>query len=518
MSQSLGDTVYSVSSPRTSDGTSREPRTRASALPGHEASAANGTGLTWTSPRPLGKAPNFVRARARWIAAVTLLVVAGAAFMSWSRTPMYDSSADVLVEPRIFAAGTAPQVPDMGSEQAVAGSANVLAIAAAALDSPGTISGGLSVSVPLNTHVLHIGYSSSDPAVAQQRAQAIAEAYVRYWREQQPQLAGGQHGESLPASAVISNAKRPAAPSSPNHQVDVLIAVIVGLALGVGSAYLRDRMDDRLRGPADLEQRGGIPLLAVAPFRRTLPWRQSPVICPPRSPAAAAYEELAVVLLRSATRRPVRLILVTAPTGAAQRRVSGNLAVALAEAGRQVVLVHADLRRPLNAEVFDVNPARGLASALEGHLPVTDVLQETAVAGLHEVPVGVLAGSVGTALHSSELRQTLWRLREFAEILVIDGPPVLAGVDIATLAETADTVLLAADGRRTKRAEVQAAVAQLSPVQGKLVGSVLIDARRPRHFRLPMIHRRPRSAPAAHRAVAATGPATSSEPMTTVEG
>ena len=437
--------------------------------------------VAWASPYPGRRARNFITARWRWITVVALVVVACAAAMSWSRTPTYKSAADVLVQPRMFAAGTAPQAPDMGSERAVARSAAVLNIAGRMLHVPAAaVAHGLSVSVPLNTHVLHISYASSDPAVARHRAQAVADAYVKYWIAQQPPLtgvaAGAGHTRILP-SAVISNAKQPEAASSPNHTVDVAIAVLIGIALAIGTAYLRDRLDDRLRGPADLEGCSGGPVVAVVPSSPLALLGTRAVICPQRSAAGAVYEDLAVHLLRMAAHDSMQLVLVTSPTGRGQTAVSANLAAALAETGKQVVLVHANLRRPLTDVVFGGNPTLGLATLLDGRATPADVLQSTGTPGLMELPAGVVNGSVPAALHSNELRDALWLLSRYADVVVINGPAVLAGEDVATLVEVADGVLLAADGRRTRRAEVHAAAARLIPARANLVGWVLANER-----------------------------------------
>jgi Mrp family chromosome partitioning ATPase len=417
-------------------------------------------------------------ARWKWILLVTLAVVAAASALSWSRTPTYRSSADVLVQPRVFAVGTAPQVPDMGSEQALAKSTAVLDIAAKALRMPvADLKKGLSVGVPLNTHVLRIGYVSSSPAQAQLRAQAVASAYVRYWIAQQPPLRGAGGSQGFLKSSVISNAQRPSAPSSPKHNVDVAIAVLIGLALGIGTAFLRDRLDDRLRGAPDLEFLGGAPVIGlIPPVRRWLPSR-APVLRDPDSPGSVAYSDLARHLLRLAANRSARTILVTSPVGDAQAGSSTNVAVALAEAGRSVVLVHADLRGGHPPAAFGVDPECSLAAVIAGRIGLTEAVHDTSIPGLQVIPAGRVEGNVGAALHSTELRQAMRRLRTTADIVVIDAPPALAGPDLTSLSDLADLVVLVGDDRRTTRRQVQAAARQLQPIRSKIAGSVLENFR-----------------------------------------
>jgi succinoglycan biosynthesis transport protein ExoP len=417
--------------------------------------------------------------RWRWLILVTLVVVGAAALLSWSRTPTYKAAADVLVQPRLFAAATAPQVPDMGSEKAAAGSTVVLDIAARALGVPtDRLANGVSVSVPLNTHVLHISCASADPEQARQCAEAVATAYVSYWLAEQPSLDKGS--STLPtraqilSTAVITPAKLPTSPASPNHIVDVGIAVIIGLLLAGGTAYLRDRLDDRLRGPDEFEDNGGGPVLGLVPTGGH--HKSDPVVARrPDTSGAEAYRELRTLLLRIAEQRGAKSLLVTSPAGEVQTTVSANVAVSLAQSGRRVVLVHADMRRPHGHELFGVDHVPGLADVLEGRASLTNVLMQPEVPGPQIISAGLLVGDIGTALHPSRLGEVVRRLSAVADIVVIDAPAALAGSDIATMVEVVDMVLLVGDARRTTRAQVRAATGRLAHVRQKLIGCLLVN-------------------------------------------
>src|SRR3954471_17649570 len=371
MTHSNGDPGRRPAATRAGAGTGRPSRRRPVGASAANSADAYPSGLRWAGRHPIGGGPgNFLVSRWRWILFITLAVVGVATVFSYSRTPTYRSSAEVLVQPRLFAAGTAPQDPDMGSERALAESTVVLQIAADALKVPvNALEDGLSISVPLNTHLLHVACSSTDPAQAQKRAQAIAAAYVRYWVSEQPPLANSGAGQVILKSAVISAAKRPSTAASPKHNVDIAIAVLIGLAVGVGTAYLRDRMDDRLRGAFDLERYADAPVLALMPPVKRLGGRRRSVLRERQSRGAVAYSDLAALLLRTAVQRPAQTLLVTSPVGDAQTRprappapaaparpgASPTLAAALAESGREVVLIQANLRWPADA-AFGLDP------------------------------------------------------------------------------------------------------------------------------------------------------------------
>jgi polysaccharide biosynthesis transport protein len=426
-----------------------------------------------------GKTRGFLVTRLRWIVLVMLLTLGAAAFVSWSRTPTYDASADVTVQPRVFSPGTVPQAPDMGTEKAVATSTAVLERASRLLQVPVTeLSHGLSVSVPLNTTILHVSYSSPSPGEAQRRAQAVASSYVVYWLAQQPlfKTTSRTPAADIVPTAIISPAARPSSPSSPNHVVDMVIATIIGLMIAVGTAFIRDRLDDRLRSPHEFEDVGGGPVLAVIPAvrqRRGDPGGGLVTVRSPQSAAAHAYQDLRTRVFRAAGQRNAKTLLVTSPAGERQTILAANLAIALAQAGQHVTLVCADLRWPHGHELFGEHNSVGLASVIEGRAALDDAIRATDIPGMHVLPAGSLQGDYGAALHSAALRRVIGRLRTRFDFVVIDAPPALAGADTGALAELADMVLLVGDARHTTRRQMTATVEQLGHVSDRIIGCVV---------------------------------------------
>jgi len=206
-----------------------------------------------------------------------MVAIGAAAFVSWSETPTYRSAPRSGSVRGVFTPGTAPQAPDMGTEKAVATSDAVLLRASRLIGVPvAQLSHGLSVSVPLNTNTLRIAYSSTDPARAQRRAQAVADAYTAYWLAEQPSpRTKPADGGRRPLSAAVSS-QTPRGPRRPAVRItwwDLIVATVIGLMVAAGTAFVRDRLDDRLRAPNEMEEFGAGPVLAVisagpAPARR----------------------------------------------------------------------------------------------------------------------------------------------------------------------------------------------------------------------------------------------------------
>ena len=154
---------------------------------------------------------------------MTLVAVCAAAALALSRTPAYESQATVVVEPAAAAAGSGSP-PDMATEEGIVSSDAVLGAASLSLNVPiSTLASGLSTKVPGTTSLLQIGYSDPDPGIAQQRAQAIAQAYVSYRSSshaasQGANPAGSAPVTTAPSAALITSASLPTSPAWPGLQ------------------------------------------------------------------------------------------------------------------------------------------------------------------------------------------------------------------------------------------------------------------------------------------------------------
>jgi capsular exopolysaccharide synthesis family protein len=175
-----------------------------------------------------------------------------------------------------------------------------------------------------------------------------------------------------------------------------------------------------------------------------------------------------------------RVLLITSPApGEGKTTVSSNLAIALAETGRRVLLIDADLRRPSLHEIFALPNVWGLSSLLKRSKPVTEcpfasIAQETAVPGLFVVPSGP-PPSTGTSqlLHSCRVVELLGRLRTEFDSILIDTPPMLQIADARVLAPLADGVLLVLRAGQTPRETARAAINRLLGDHASLLGVVL---------------------------------------------
>ncbi len=415
----------------------------------------------------------------RWILAVTLVAVAAAAVLTLAQTPQYKSTALVVVEPAAVAAnGTGP---NMATEEGVVTSWTVLAKAASVLDVTLTsLQHGLSVSVPGSTSLLQITFTDPTPGGARERAQAIAQAYVSY------RTPPRGTSSTAPSATLVSPASVPTSPSSPNYAINLGAALIVGLALGIGSAALRDYLDDRVRGPLDVEAQADAPVLAVIPAFR-LGWRGRRggvvMVTHPDSVVAEAYRSLRTRVVQAAAARGAKTLLVTSPAWEDKSTVVANLSAALAQRGSDVVLQCGDERWAHAHELFAPENESGPDAAPAALASQNKALQPTGVPGLSLLPPGAIPVDP-----AEQPQDTAWRaaqsvLKRDTDFVVIEAPPMLAGPALGPYTDIADMIIIVTDARRSTRTQLRLAMREVEHVRDKLVGCVLGNAGKTRHLR-----------------------------------
>ena len=195
----------------------------------------------------------------------------------------------------------------------------------------------------------------------------------------------------------------------------------------------------------------------------------------PRSAAAEAYQSLRTNIEFSGLGTDLNSLLVTCPdTETDKSDALANLAVVMANAGDQVIVVDGDLRRPLQHAIFGIRGDAGLTDWLQnGGEPA---LVDTQVSHLRLLAAGPLPPNPVALLSHKRLAELLETLSGDADYILVDAPPVLAVTDAALWASQVDGTLLAVTAGRTKREQAQRAKEVLEKVQTNIIGAVLLDA------------------------------------------
>lgn len=196
----------------------------------------------------------------------------------------------------------------------------------------------------------------------------------------------------------------------------------------------------------------------------------------PRAAAAEAYRTLRTNIQFSSIERKLHTILVTSSVPDEDKSVAlANLAVTFAQAEQRVIVLDCDLRRPSLHSLFGVSNDRGLSQAMSQNsdLPIL----KTDIDGLQLLPAGATPPSPADLLSSKRFDSVLRDLKQQADIVLIDAPPVLAASDAALLATKVDGVVLVTRAGKTRRDSAREAVALLQRVNAHLVGVVLTNAK-----------------------------------------
>lgn len=452
---------------------------------------------------------------------------------TYLQTSMYASSASVLVGgTRVPGSSSVLQTPNMDTERALVLQSREIADRVRA-STGASLTGqelleNVDAEVVPNTEILTITYSDPSPERAARMAQAFARAYVAFrvseatseisaaaapiesqiaqfqssiqqvqrsiartsspaeQRRLRNQLNGltGQLGvlqrrllsiesSALHSDSIVSPAQVPTKPSSLARAKSLLIAPFVGLVLGVGVALLRDRLDERVKSSEELERKLGVPVLGVIP--RVSAWSDArdarlEVRDDPSSRTSESYRMLAANLLALASRERFSTLVVTSAVGGeGKTTTSSNLSAALAELGKRVVAVSADVRHPRLHDFFGLTNDVGLTDLRGDSRTATPVERDTGIRNLQVVSSS--PGEDGVPLDSDTMRRALSSLKRSADLLVIDSPPVLEAVDASVLARVVDGVVLVVDGRSTLPM-LGRSVTQLRQTGGRVIGVV----------------------------------------------
>ncbi|MCI0670942.1 MAG: polysaccharide biosynthesis tyrosine autokinase, partial [Myxococcaceae bacterium] len=246
-------------------------------------------------------------------------------------------------------------------------------------------------------------------------------------------------------------------PVSPRVSLNLLLALLAGLGLGVMLALLLEHLDNTVKGQQDAEEHLQVPVLGVFPALPGGPQvrpseRDLHVFRNPTSPAAECCRGIRTNLLFASPDRPWKTLVVTS-SGPSEGKstLAVNLGVAMAQSGHRVLLVDADLRRPRLQRVFGVPGDAGVSSLVVGEGSVEAAVRSTEVPGLFVLPSGPLPPNPAELLQSQAFGTLLGALAERFDRIILDSPPVNAVVDAVLLGTQVDGVLLVLRAQKTQR-------------------------------------------------------------------
>jgi tyrosine-protein kinase len=460
--------------------------------------------------------------RERWwvIAASCVVCVALALIISARTEKQYDATARLLfrnssLDQVIFGGTLNPTSSDPARDSftniALVTSNEVAADVKKKLNSPESpeqLISQVTVAEEENADIASVTARDPDPVLAARIANAFADSFVEYRRatdrkkirasedairtrlDQLPRKNGNgerrqllitlQRITSIEAlqtggAEVVDHAVPSSTPATPRPKRDVVLALLFGLVLGIALAFFLDLLDQRLKRPEDFEEALGTRVIAAVPQRAFESRTQAERV--------AAFEPYRI--LRGAVdfrmlADDLRTLVVTGPSGGeGKTTVAVNLARAFAVAGQRVVLVEADMRKPAFAAHFALpHDAPGLTTVLAGEAAASETLRQSGTPGLETLyilPAGPLPSNAPELLESRSMHDLLEELGKFADLVILDAPPVLPVSDARILLDhpSIDACLVVVRAFKTSRNEARRANAVLEQHDREPLGLVV---------------------------------------------
>ena len=271
------------------------------------------------------------------------------------------------------------------------------------------------------------------------------------------------------AVSVKQKAEPSSAPARPRVGLNLMLGALVGLVLGVGLAFFIEYLDTSVKTMEDVESLLGVPVLAIIPKGIRLLHKE-----PGDSPDAEAYRILRTNIEFNRKNPQANTIsLVSGGPGEGKSTTIANLAFICAQGGYSTLVVDADLRRPVQHELFDINNNKGLTNYLTTEIQLDDVIVPTIVENLSVLPSGVLPSDAVGILNSQRMSDMIAELKLRYDIIFFDSPPMLGVSDASVLASEVDQTIIVVQHRRFPRAMLTRVKQAILGVGGTVLGVAL---------------------------------------------
>lgn len=320
----------------------------------------------------------------------------------------------------------------------------------------------------LKKQYINMDQRVSEYSILEQEARTNRELYdVLLVRLKETQLA-----ETLPSTniRILERAKEPKSPISPKPEKNRMIAIVVGLMLGLGLAIGLEFLDDTIKKPEDIEE------LAKGSFLGIIPKLDEMTGKFPKSAQLEPYRTLVTNIDIELRTKGVRRILVSSclPSEGKSTTVK-NLGFCFAKAGKRIIEIDADLRKPNLHKLYGVHVSPGLTDS------ITDVengdwrifLRSSSKKHIELLPAGTHRKDVANLYHTPKIKKILEQAIEGHDYLLVDSPPLTVGADALSLASSLDAVLLVVRHGKTSKKALRAVLKDLSRIEGIHVGVIL---------------------------------------------
>lgn len=296
----------------------------------------------------------------------------------------------------------------------------------------------------------------------------------------------GRHDESeLSGANPVSNirdherARTPIAHVFPQMRLNLAVALLVSLVLGLTLAFLLEYLDRTIKSAEDVENTAGVPALGMIPLIGELAGaeladRDLYVHKNPASQAAECARSIRTNILFSSADRELKLLTVSSPNPEEGKTTAVMyLGTTMAQSGQKVLLIDTDLRRPRLDRSVGVSRGLGVTNLIFGDATYEDAIKTTEIPNLFVLPCGPIPPNPAELLLTNRFREILDELRERYDWILLDSPPLGGITDAVVLGKLSDGIILVVEAGRTVREHLARARRSLSDVDANVLGVIL---------------------------------------------
>ena len=293
---------------------------------------------------------------------------------------------------------------------------------------------------------------------------------------------GVSAGISMSNILILDRAEVPQVPDKPKKNLNILLAVVIGLFGGTGLAFFMEYLDNTVKTHEDIDQFVHLPFLGIVPLLpsgskgnpKSATAKEIIKVNESNTQIAEAYRNIRTsILYATPGMNPKVIVLTSVKLGEGKTTTAINIAQSFIQTGSKVLLIDGDMRKSILFKYLNLDNSKGLSDYLSGQMEVDAILKKTNVTNLYAITSGPIPPNPSELIGSKNMRDLIDQMKPLYDYIIIDSPPIFGISDGVILSTIADGVILVIKAGETPREAVKRAKKVLFDVDAKVLGVVL---------------------------------------------